>query len=84
MVFPFVCKAITNTTVNLIRDCTPSISDGVLGGYCNNSDDCIYKSTVCKPVSSTCVLCNGTFHAFDGYCFEGINILVCLYKSLIL
>ena len=51
----------------------PPISDGVDGGYCNTREDCINQDTVCELASSTCVFCNGTFHAFDGYCVEGSN-----------
>ena len=47
MVFPFVCKAITNTTVNLICDCSPSISDGTYGGYCDGDILCTDVNTGC-------------------------------------
>ena len=76
MVFPFVCKAITNTTVNLIRDCSPSISDGTYGGYCDGDILCTDADTGCDLSSNICITCTIGYYSIHGYCIKGTYALV--------
>ena len=81
---PLVCSLTANYSVILICDRSPSISDGVLGGYCDGGIVCTDADTGCDLSSNICINCTVGHHGIHGYCIQGTYTLIIVKSGLTL